>query len=168
MGKSSDEQRIETHDTLNEKLFNEIKDRVPKYHSYDYFEPEYFSDRRKYINSLKTQSDLSQSQYDEWHDTWHDIMIFVRDNKINVNSVKKSIIDEIVKRFGIQSLKGSNKNDSDHELTKIEEDLSTIDNNITSDKDELTEIKENLSIIDDNITCKMLVILTIQFTRKLL
>ena len=144
MEKLLEERRVETLNRIDEleRLFNKNKHKIPICYNYDYFEDEYFT-KRKYVDKLKQESDL----YEEYHDVLFDIVNFIDENEVNVDSVKKSIVDEVLKILGYQL-----KHKNDYELPKMEENSSVIiDDNISPDK--LPKMEENTpAIIDNNVS----------------
>ena len=144
MEKLLEEPRVETLNRIDEleRLFNKNKHKIPICYNYDYFEDEYFT-KRKYVDKLKQESDL----YEEYHDVLFDIVNFIDENEVNVDSVKKSIVDEVLKILGYQL-----KHKNDYELPKMEENSSVIiDDNISPDK--LPKMEENTpAIIDNNVS----------------
>ena len=144
MEKLLEERRVETLNRIDEleRLFNKNKHKIPICYNYDYFEDEYFT-KRKYVDKLKQESDL----YEEYHDVLFDIVNFIDENEVNVDSLKKSIVDEVLKILGYQL-----KHKNDYELPKMEENSSVIiDDNISPDK--LPKMEENTpAIIDNNVS----------------
>ena len=76
-----------------------------------------------------------------------DIVNFIDENEVNVDSVKKSIVDEVLKILRYQL-----KHKNDYELPKMEENSSVIiDDNISPNK--LPKMEENTpAIIDNNVS----------------